>query len=128
VSGLGVDDGLVRRIREAAGAIVWTTARARRRDRPARVARLGEEEARVETVQRGRKVTVEVTSGPVGAVVLLMEADRRGTPSSLGARNARAGGAFPDGSIVAAWGGAEVPADSSPTVRDLVDLARYALR
>ncbi len=128
MSALGLDPGLARRLRDAGTAIAWTEERRRRRDAPAaRRASLREESARVEVVERAGTVTVEVTSGPVGAVVLLLEADRRGAPTSLGARNAGARTGFPDGSIVAAWGGPEVPADSRPRLEDLVALARYAL-
>jgi hypothetical protein len=130
VSGLGLDEGLVRRLRGVGGAIAWRpTAGARRprNGRSVRVARLRDEEARVETREGTSGATVEVTAGPVGAVVLLLEADRRGLPSSLGSRDARRGSAFPSGSIVASWGGPPVVADAWPTVRDLVELARYAL-
>jgi hypothetical protein len=130
VSALGLDDGLLRRLRDAGTRIVWRPERAVPRPRgrsPARWARLGDEEARVETVASAVRATVEVTAGPVGAVVLLLEADRRGPPTTLGSRNATARGPFPDGSIVAAWGTGDLPADARPTVRDLVELARYAL-
>jgi hypothetical protein len=126
-----IDAGLARRLRAAGSAIVWRAAA----DAPgggsagpaARVARLGDEEARVEALEGASGTTVEVDAGPVGAVVLLLEADRRGLPSSLGSRNARPDSAFPLGSIVASWGGAEVVADARPTLHDLVKLARYAL-
>ena len=128
MSSLALDPGLVRRLREAGGAIVWRTASGPSRDRSvARLARLRDEEARVETREGALGTTVEVDAGPVGAVILLLEADRRGVPSSLGSRNRRGGSPFPQGSIVAAWGGPEVVADARPTVRDLVELARYAL-
>jgi hypothetical protein len=130
VSGLGLDPGLERRLRTAGAAIVWRTATAGPRGRSrvsARVARLAEEEARVEVRESAAAATVEVAAGPVGAVVLLLEADRRGAPSSLGSRNGRPRSPFPLGSIVAAWGGPPVAADARPTVRDLVELARYAL-
>jgi len=130
MTGLGIDPGLTRRLREAGTAIVWRTAdlTLRGSDSPvARIARLRDEEARVETREGEGETTVEVDAGPVGAVVLLLEADRRGLPSSLGSRNARAASSFPLGSIVASWGAPTVAADARPTVRDLVDLARYAL-
>jgi len=126
---LGIDDGLLRRLREAGRTVAWRPAPSNGRGAASttrRLARLRDEEARVETVERVHGATVEVTAGPVGALVLLLEADRRGPPSSLGSKTARAG-AFPAGSIVAAWGDAPVPADARPTIRDLVDLARYAL-
>jgi len=130
VTGLEIDAGLARRLRDAGSAMVWRAADAPGggRDGPAaRVARLRDEEARVETREGASGTTVEVDAGPVGAVVLLLVADRRGLPSSLGSRDARPGSSFPLGSIVASWGGAEVVADARPTLRDLLKLARYAL-
>jgi hypothetical protein len=128
VSALGLDDGFLRRLRAAGEAIVWRPVRPAPRARGTfRLARLGDEEARVEAREDASGATVEVDAGPVGAVVLLVEADRRGPPSSLGSRNGKRGSSFPDGSIVAAWGKARVTADARPTVRDLVELARYAL-
>jgi len=130
LSVLVLDPGLLRRLRDAGAAIVWRGAEGRPRGRAgpvARIAHLHDEEARVETEEAGPMTTVEVTAGPVGALVLLLEAERRGAPSSLGSRNARRGSAFPLGSIVASWGGPPVAADANPTVDDLVALARYAL-
>jgi len=130
VSALGLDDGLLIRLRTAGATIVWRPALPAPRARAGgavRVARLGDEEAKVETREGASGATVEVDAGPVGAVVLLVEADHRGPPSSLGSRNGRRGSPFPDGSIVAAWGEAGVTADARPTLRDLVELARYAL-
>jgi len=127
VSELPIDPGLLRRLRDAGRAIVWSDERGRRRAAPARIARLRDESARVVLRLADGAATVEVTSGPVGAVVLLLEADRRGLPAALGARNAGADPGFPDGSIVAAWGTTAVPTDGAPRLGDLVDLARYAL-
>jgi hypothetical protein len=130
MSPLALDEGLARRLRDAGAAIAWRPsgkAVRARGGRTARVARLREEEATVVTREGPSGATVEVDAGPVGAVVLLLEADRRGLPSSLGSRNAKRGSSFPSGSIVAAWGGTELVADARPTVRDLVELARYAL-
>jgi hypothetical protein len=128
VTGLPLDEGLLRRLREAGTAIRWTPASGSKRARGTlRVARLREEEATVEVRDAPTGGTVEVAAGPVGAVVLLLEADRRGAPTALGSRNARAGSPFPAGSIVAVWGAADVVADARPTLRDLVKLARYAL-
>jgi hypothetical protein len=130
VSGLGLDEGLARRLRDAGAAIRWerpsASGRARLRG-GLRLARLRDETAAVAVREGPGGASVEVAAGPVGAVVLLLEADRRGPPTSLGSRNGRPGSAFPDGSIVAAWGGREVAADARPSVRDLVELARYAL-
>jgi len=128
MSRLTIDDGLLRRLRDAGREVVWRTAGPGPRAGPtARVARLRDEETRVESHEAPGGVTVEVDAGPVGAVVLLLEADRRGLPSSLGSRNAGRSSSFPQGSIVAGWGAGEVAGDARPTVRDLVELARYAL-
>jgi hypothetical protein len=129
-SGLSVDAGLLVRFREGGQAIAWRPARSRARAakaRRARVAHLHDEEARVETWGTEAKGGVEVDSGPLGALVLLLEIDRRGPPSALGARDAGRNPAFPSGSIVAGWGGETVSGDSTPRLPDLVELARYAL-
>lgn len=127
---LPVDPGLLARYRAAGAKIVWRAAprgRTSTAGRRIRIAHLHDEEARVEVWGRGRSVRVTVDSGPLGALVLLLEADARGVPAALGAREAGRDPAFPSGSIVAAWGGLSVPNDSRPGLRDLVELARYAL-
>jgi hypothetical protein len=127
---LPVDAGLLSRFRDGARGIVWRPAAPRpraRRGRRARIAHLNDEEARVESWGTEAKGGVAVDSGPLGALVLLLEADRRGAPSALGARNAGQDPAFPNGAIVAGWGGEAVPEDSTPRLADLVELARYAL-
>ncbi len=131
MSSLPVDEGLLRRLREAGDAIAWRARRPAKGRRPkggpARVARLHEEEARVELRSSTAGTTMVVESGPVGALVLLLEIDRRGAPTSLGATDAGRDPGFPSGAIVAGWGRDAGPFDSRPTVRDLVELARYAL-
>ena len=125
---LSVDPGLLSRFRAAGEKIAWRTAGGRRGPGPrARIAHLNDEEARVELSGRGANVRVTVDSGPVGALVLLLEIDRRGPPTGLGASEAGRDVRFPSGAIVAAWDGEAVPQDSKPGVRDLVDLARYSL-
>jgi len=127
---LSIDPGLLGRFREAGRRIAWRAApRAGRRPagRRARIAHLNDEEARVEEWGTGKRTGIAVDSGPVGALVLLLEFDRRGAPTALGAENAGRDAAFPSGAIVAAWGEVAVPTDSRPRVEDLVELARYAL-
>ena len=127
---LPVDPGLLRRFVDAGGRIEWRAAPAgpkRPRGRRARIAHLHDEEARVETWGSDPKGGAAVDSGPVGALVLLLECVRRGPPSALGAANAGTDPAFPSGAIVATWGSEAVPTDSVPRLRDLVELARYAL-
>lgn len=130
MSGLPIDPGLLRRLRDAGRSIAWEEgppAGERRAGPPARLARLREERSRVEVAEQAGTYRVEVTAGPVGALVVLLEADRRGLPSALGSRNAGRSPSFPDGSIVACWGGDPPAADARPSVHDLVELARYAL-
>jgi hypothetical protein len=127
---LSIDPGLLARYRAAGSKILWRPAPPGAKaaaGRRARTAHLHDEEARVEESGRGTRVRVAVDSGPLGALVLLLEIDRRGAPSALGAQEAGHDPAFPSGAIVAAWGGLTVPEDSRPGLGDLVELARYAL-
>jgi hypothetical protein len=130
VNRLPIDPGLLERFRRAGPQIQWRAAprgRSKRRDRTARIAHLHDEEARVEQWGTDRTGGVAVESGPVGALVLLLEADRRGVPDALGAAEAGHEPSFPTGALVAVWGPGTVPTDSAPQLRDLVELARYAL-
>ncbi len=127
---LPIDPGLLARYRAAGAKIAWRPApKGPRRPpgRTARIAHLHDEEARVEAWGTARRVGLAVESGPVGALVLLLEIDRRGLPTALGAENAGRDPAFPAGAIVAAWGRGAVPADARPRLTDLIELARYAL-
>jgi hypothetical protein len=129
-AGLPVDAGLLARFRRAGAVIGWRPASSRSRalkGHRVRIAHLHDEEARVESWGNEGNGGVEVDSGPLGALVVLLEVDRRGPPSGLGAREARRNPAFPSGSIVVAWGEATVSGDSKPRLEDLVELARYAL-
>lgn len=127
---LPVDTGLLERFRRAGEEIQWRKAPAGRAaggGRTVRIAHLHDEEARIEVSGRGHRVRAAVDSGPVGALLLLLEMDRRGLPTALGAAEAGRDPAFPSGAIVAAWGSRGVPEDSRPQLADLVELARYAL-
>ncbi len=126
---LPADPGLLARFRDAGRRIAWRPAPKGRRPsgRTARIAHLHDEEARVEEWGTKKSRGLAVDSGPVGALVLLLEIDRRGPPTHLGAENAGRDRAFPAGAIVAGWGEVAVPTDSRPRVEDLVELARYAL-
>jgi len=127
---LPIDSGLLARYRDAGRKIAWRPApKGTRRPagRKVRIAHLNDEDARVEEWGTARRAGIAVDSGPVGALVLLLEIDRRGPPTALGAENAGRDAAFPSGAIVAAWGEVTVPTDSKPKVEDLVELARYAL-
>jgi len=143
---LPVDPGLRERFRAAAAQISWIDqspkrpARApgkakpaHRREPPprasesARVAHLNDEDARVEVRTRPGAVSVQVDSGPLGALVLLVEMERLGPPTVLTAHDATSGGPFPLGSIEARWSDApEISEDPLP-LDDLIRLARYAL-
>ncbi|MGP8078221.1 MAG: hypothetical protein ACLQD8_06735 [Thermoplasmata archaeon] len=127
---LPIDPGLLARFRDAGGRIAWRPAPKgvpRPAGRTARLAHLHEEEARVEQWARGSRAGVAVDSGPLGALVLLLEIDRRGPPRALGAQEAGRDPAFAGGAIVAVWGEEAAPTDSLPRFQDLVELARYAL-
>ena len=127
---LAIDPGLLQRYRDAGRQIAWRAGpKSSRRSvgRRVRIAHLHDEEARVEEWGTGARTAVAVDSGPVGALVVLLECDRRGTPTALGAEEAGRNAAFPSGAIVAAWGDVAVPTDSRPRLEDLVELARYAL-
>jgi len=127
---LAVDAGLLTRFRAAGETIAWRSVSAggkRGGGARVRIAHLHDEEAGVAVSGRGANVRVAVDAGPVGALVLLIEIDRRGPPAALGASEAGREPGFPSGAIVAAWGDSEVPKDSEPRLPDLVELARYAL-
>lgn len=126
---LPVDPGLLARFRAAGAQIDWRDAPRRsltEKGRRARIAHLHDEEARVESWGRAPGGGAEVDSGPLGALVLLLEIDRRGALPALSGREAGVDRAFPQGAIAAVWG-PRSPASAGPTVRDLVELARYAL-
>ncbi len=134
-SPLPIDPGLLGRFRAAGERIVWRPApggapagKGRRAGTTAtaRIAHLHDEEARVEETAPagGRRLVVD--SGPVGALVILLEAERRGAPSRLTARAAGELPAFAQGAIEAEWGGAASSVPGVP-LADLVALARYAL-
>ncbi len=124
-----VDPGLLARLRAAHAAIVWTDAVSPppRSGRRARNACLHDEVARIETWESAAGSGILATSGPVGALVLLIEIDQRGPPRRLGSFGAEADPGFPDGAIGAVWGQESLAATVAPRLRDLVDLARYAL-
>ncbi len=125
---LPIDPGLLARFRDAGRQIAWRAApRPRHRGRTARVAHLHDEDARVERWGTDGTGGVAADSGPVGALVVLLEADRRGAAPSLTAWNAGTDPAFPQGAIVGTWGEAPPPGDSVPRLADLVEIARYAL-
>jgi hypothetical protein len=124
----GVDPGLLGRFRTAGGHIQWRPVAVVRRKKSAgpaqRIAHLNDEETRVET--RGASPWI-VGAGPLGALVLLLEIDRRAEPVQLVSRNAGEVTGFDQGAIEARWPPVAEPGLVGPTIRDLVGLARYAL-
>ncbi|HTW56027.1 MAG TPA: hypothetical protein VMG36_06260 [Thermoplasmata archaeon] len=127
---LPVDAGLLSRFRDAGAKVAWRPAPARPRraaGRVARIAHLHDEEARVEEWGAGPRGGIAVDSGPLGALLLVLAADRRGVPTAIGAHEAGRDPAFPSGSVVAVWGDGPVPTDARPRLADLIELARYAL-
>ena len=127
---LAIDPALLARYRAAGLTIAWRGAlsRGRRRvGRRARIAHLHDEETRIEAWSGAGVAHVAVDSGPLGALVLLLEMDRRGPATALGARESGRDPTFPGGAIEAAWGGDTEATDSRPRLSDLVELARYAL-
>lgn len=127
-----LEPGLLERFRTAGREIAWRPAPPPSRGRKAaprpvaRIAHLHDEESRVEESPTKGAFTLVADSGPVGALVLLLEMDRRGVPVSLIAREAGEVGGFPQGALEARWGGAADRRAQLP-VNDLVELARYAL-
>ncbi len=143
--GWAVDPGLAERFRAAGAQIAWRDAEAAaetpapRRAAPkgrakprvahrTRIAHLHDEEARVEETVDGGGSRWLVDSGPVGALVLLLEVHRRGPPTTLGTRDAVEGSPFPMGALEATWSGRPGNhAEYSLPPADLIALARYAL-
>lgn len=126
---LPVDPGLLERFRAAGAKIAWRDSKPARSGSPprrAKIAHLNDEEARVETWGRYPRGGAEVDSGPLGALVLLLETDRRGSRPQLQSREAGADPGFPSGALRAVWG-SSAKAVPGPTLHDLVELARYAL-
>jgi hypothetical protein len=133
-----IDPGLAERFRAAAAQIQWrepdgpppgrakSNAKAPPRRR-VRIAHLNDEEARVEADETKSSSTWVVDSGPVGALVLLLEVQRRGPPARLAPRDADPSGPFPMGAIEACWEPAGPVGPYELPAGDLILLARYAL-
>ncbi|MCI4320028.1 MAG: hypothetical protein L3K23_07860 [Thermoplasmata archaeon] len=134
---LGIDPGLLERFRRAGEKVAWTDAAAsakapaRRPSRSpggprVRTARLSDERARVESEGSGRRFRLVAESGPVGALVVVIECTTRGVPDRLTPVLAGERPDFPMGAIEAEWGG-EASGGRALSLSDLVGLARYAL-
>jgi hypothetical protein len=125
--GPGVPSRMRERFRAAGAQIEWRPVAGKRKS-AARIAHLFQEEARVEAADGagGRRVIVD--SGPVGALVILLEAEEHGAPREVVALNTGREPEYPQGALVAVWGRTPAPPHDGPVgVGDLVDLARYAL-
>jgi hypothetical protein len=126
-----VDAGLLARFRAAGKEIQWreeVRSSPSQKKRAAvdrkRIAHLHDEEARIVDRADG---SLLVDSGPVGALVLLLEIDRRGAASVLVAREAGTEPGFGQGALEARWGPAPVAGVPALPLKDVVALARYAL-
>ncbi len=130
VEAFELNPGLGIRFLTAGEQIVWSPVPLdppRPADRRGRLAGLREDTARIEEWGTEHDGGLTVDSSPLGALVLMVAIIGRGAPTSLGALHAGRDPAFPSGALVAVWGGGTAPDDERPRVRDVVDLARYAL-
>ncbi|MCI4352018.1 MAG: hypothetical protein L3K14_01325 [Thermoplasmata archaeon] len=145
-SPLPIDLGLLERFLEAEHRVEWRpvdpppiSATSRRKPRVARSgamarsvigARLAyyhDETARIEHRSVGSADVLTVTSGPVGALVIVGECHRRGLPTRLAARIAGDVPEFPEGAIEARWDANARAKRYAIPFADVVNLARYAL-
>lgn len=136
-SSLPVDAGLLARFREAGTRITWTEEkRPPRRGKGKkggaapprrRRAHLFEEEATIELQEGGRRAVAVADSGPVGALLLLLEIDRRGPPAKVTAHVAGELPGFPEGAIEVTWATGKKEPDYALPLTDLIGLARYSL-
>ena len=138
---LPLDAGLLDRFRRAGGEIAWRDAagasprqaappkkaRAGAHSTVRRIAHLNDEEATVERSGPESTPTLVVDSGPVGALVLLLEMDRRGLPHTLTTHEAGDLSGFPTGALEASWAKSGTEKPLGLPISDLVGLARYAL-
>jgi len=142
---LPIDAGLLERFLKAERGVEWRpiearpspagrrkgrTARTGARARTAAESRLAyyhDETARIEERSLGSEVVLTVTSGPVGALVLIGECTRRGLPTLLEAKNAGEVPEFPEGAIEARWDENAPGRHHALPFADVVKLARYAL-
>jgi hypothetical protein len=141
---LPVDAGLLERFLDAEQGVEWkhlnppprpahsrqgrggTGAKART-ESGARLAYYHDETARIEERTAGAEVVLTVTSGPVGALVLVGECARRGMPTSLESKNAGELPDYPEGAIEARWDANARSRKLTLPFRDVIELARYAL-
>jgi hypothetical protein len=117
--------GLLARFHQAGERIAWRPVS--ETEEHAWIAHLHDEEARMEREEADGALRITTDSGPVGALVLLLEIEQWGEPSFLHTVNSKAP-PFPQGSIEAGWGRATPRPNGRPLpIEDVVGLARYAL-
>jgi len=125
------DPGLMARFRAVEPKIQWRPvaelAPTGGAGRATRIAHLHDEEARVESEEGPSGSTWRTDSGPVGALVLLLEMDRRGEPTRLAAHAAGVIPGFTMGAIEAVWLPGQLMTPGGLPIADVVALARYAL-
>jgi len=128
------DAGLLARFRSVEPKIQWRLVvepqKGRIRSGPGRsvrIAHLHDEEARVEMQEGPVGVTIRTDSGPVGALFLVLEIDRRGLPTRLTPHEAGQLPGFAMGALEAVWQPGRTPEPGGLPINDLVGLARYAL-
>jgi len=141
---LPIDEGLLERFLEAEKGVEWRpvisppkplkphrtrgSTRAKvRTEADARLAYYHDETARIEQRSVGSEDVLVVTSGPVGALVLVGECARRGLPTTLEAKNAGDLAQYPEGAIEARWDQNARGRKPGLPFSDVVKLARYAL-
>jgi hypothetical protein len=115
-----VEPKLMMRFRNAGAKIAWKSVEHGRR------AHLHDEESLVElrTSADGEQLWTE--AGPVGALVILLEIDRRG-PATFLAGVESSSPTFRQGALIAGWGGPLPDGAKAIHLEDLVAVARYAL-
>lgn len=125
-----IDPRAIDRFRVAGRSIRWQERSWESSDRHrVRIATLREESARVEEwgSVSGRELVVD--SSPVGALILALEVDRDGPPAEIGPVDGGALPGFPDGALRAEWRTVAARSQTPPpTWKEIVGLARYALR
>jgi len=128
---MGVDPGLLGRFRSAGGRIAWRdgprTKGARKPGATVRIAHLNDEEARIEERSGSGTFGLVVESGPVGALVLLLQWADRGEPNRLLTHEAGEVGGFAAGALEAVWVDGSTERVLGIPLSDVVGLARYAL-
>lgn len=93
-----------------------------------RLAKLHDEVARLVEEERPGGRTVRTSSGPVGALLILLAMRHHGRPQRLRGRKAGEIREFPDGAIEAVWEeGTTLAKPLELPIEDLFVLARYAL-